>query len=431
MHAVLLPFLVATVACPQVPPRVEPAPDRPRYTVNVKVTRPFRVVTGDLTVTFTPNRPTGRLVFRLWPNGPPSQRRGARLDVGRVTSPGPGPVQAVRPNPTTLIVSLGRRLQAGSQVTVHVPWRLQLPSGHDDRIAHFRGGLRLGTFIPLLAWDPRRGWLADPPAAHLLAENAATPAADFDLRVQAPSGLRAIATGAELGPGHFRAHTVRDIGLAVGPFRVHSLVDRGVTVRVASTSRFRQARTALGFARRALRILAERYGRYPWHFYTLVIPPDLGVTGIEYPMLSFIGRGGDYERLIVEHETAHQWFYSLVGNNQARDPWLDETLATWAQTRLGSAELPPRQRVPTGVERHVGESMTYWDRQGQWYFYGVYGGGVKALRSLHNGAAVDCALRRYVARRAYGIAQPGDLLDELNGVIPDAERRLRAWGIRR
>jgi len=40
-------------------------------------------------------------------------------------------------------------------------------------------------------------------------------------------------------------------------------------------------------------------------------------------------------------------------------------------------------------------------------------------------------LRRYVARRAYAIAQPGDLLDELNRVIPGAERRLRAWGIHR
>jgi hypothetical protein len=44
---------------------------------------------------------------------------------------------------------------------------------------------------------------------------------------------------------------------------------------------------------------------------------------------------------------------------------------------------------------------------------------------------VDCALRHYVARHAYSITEPGDLLDELDRVIPGAERRLRAWGIRR
>jgi hypothetical protein len=75
--------------------------------------------------------------------------------------------------------------------------------------------------------------------------------------------------------------------------------------------------------------------------------------------------------------------------------------------------------------------MSYWDRHGPWYFYGVYAAGLHALRSLGDDAAVDCALRQYVARRAYSIAQPGDLLDELNRVIPGAERRLRAWGIHR
>ena len=75
--------------------------------------------------------------------------------------------------------------------------------------------------------------------------------------------------------------------------------------------------------------------------------------------------------------------------------------------------------------------MTYWNRLGGAYFYGVYGEGVRALRSLSNNQKVDCALRAYAARQAYAIAQPGDLLDELNAVIPSAEKRLRAWGIHR
>jgi len=75
--------------------------------------------------------------------------------------------------------------------------------------------------------------------------------------------------------------------------------------------------------------------------------------------------------------------------------------------------------------------MTYWARFPRAYFWGVYEEGANALRSLGDNGAVDCALRHYVARRAYSIAQPGDLLDELNRFIPGAERRLRAWGIHR
>ena len=82
MPTVLVPFLVAAVACPAPPARVTPRADRPRYAVELRVAPPFRKVDGRLKVTFTPNRPTDRLVFRLWPNAPRSLDEGARLVTG-------------------------------------------------------------------------------------------------------------------------------------------------------------------------------------------------------------------------------------------------------------------------------------------------------------------------------------------------------------
>ena len=35
--------------------------------------------------------------------------------------------------------------------------------------------------------------------------------------------------------------------------------------------------------------------------------------------------------IITPHEVSHQWFYSLVGNNQAMEPWLDEAIATYSE----------------------------------------------------------------------------------------------------
>ena len=413
----LVPFLVAAVACPQVPPRAEPRADRPQYVVEVEATRPFRTVSGRLRVTFTPNRPVDRLVFRTW--------AGRRLGVRDVASGG-ALLRTSRLDPTTLSVDLGRTLAAGSSATVSLAWTFVLPSTHLNRNARFRDGVRLGTFLPLLAWDPRRGWITEPGSSGL-AESAATPASDFDLRVQAPDDLRVVATGVEVDPRHFRARAVRDLALAVGPFQVVSASERGVKVQIASVGSPREI--SLTLVRQALRRLAARYGPYAWTTYTVVVPPDLTRVGIEYPMLSYVGRS-KYPKLFVDHETAHQWFYALVGNDQARDPWLDETLATWGQTRVGSQE-PPARRVRPSARRHVGSPMSYWDRQGPAYFYGVYREGLNALRSLGHDDAVDCAVRRYVARRAYSLAQPGDLLDELNRVIPGAEGRLRAWGIHR
>jgi hypothetical protein len=75
--------------------------------------------------------------------------------------------------------------------------------------------------------------------------------------------------------------------------------------------------------------------------------------------------------------------------------------------------------------------MSYWNGRQRRYFTEVYSGGVLALRSLGPPARVDCALRLYVARNAYRIAKPGDLLDALNAVFPGAEAKLRRFGIHR
>ena len=75
--------------------------------------------------------------------------------------------------------------------------------------------------------------------------------------------------------------------------------------------------------------------------------------------------------------------------------------------------------------------MTYWSHHRARYFREVYGGGVVALASLGPARRVNCALHHYAARDSYRIAQPGDLLDALNRVLPGAERRLRRFGIHR
>ena len=87
-----------------------------------------------------------------------------------------------------------------------------------------------------------------------------------------------------------------------------------------------------GRARSALEALADRFGPYPWPSLNLAVVPDLDRVGIEYPTMIFLGENGIART--TTHEVAHQWFYSLVGNDQARDPVLDEGLATYSQAEL-------------------------------------------------------------------------------------------------
>jgi aminopeptidase N len=143
----------------------------------------------------------------------------------------------------------------------------------------------------------------------------------------------------------------------------------------------------------------------------------------------FLGSGSVVRA--TTHEVAHQWFYSLVGNDQGRDPVLDEGLATYVQAELDRiwpffANLPD----PRSLLRRTGEPMTYWrDRPRGLYALAVYVNGARMLRALGHPADVTCALRRYVAANAYGIATQADLARALEARVPGARRVLAAYGI--
>ena len=125
----------------------------------------------------------------------------------------------------------------------------------------------------------------------------------------------------------------------------------------------------------------------------------------------------------------HQWFYALVGNDQGRDPVLDEGLATWAEVRADGGRGVLDEGVPSSVAGRAGEPMTFWDERRASYYRGVYVQGAQALDALGDAALVDCALRRYVAAEAFSIARPADLIAALTTAFPDAAATVGRFGV--
>ncbi len=92
------------------------------------------------------------------------------------------------------------------------------------------------------------------------------------------------------------------------------------------------------------------------------------MDGMEYDGLFFLSRGfydlydgtpKGYLTFIAAHETAHQWWFSLVGNDQAQEPWLDEALCTYMERVFYEnlySDYPPRS----------GGSLVDW-----WWYYRV------------------------------------------------------------
>jgi hypothetical protein len=99
---------------------------------------------------------------------------------------------------------------------------------------------------------------------------------------------------------------------------------------------------------RALGWLQETLGEYPWPQLTITHRLDTG--GTEFPM--FIGNGGSSQGLIT-HETAHQFAHGILANNEWRDAWLDEGMASflvsWFMEDRGQAD--PWSATVAGVAR--------------------------------------------------------------------------------
>ena len=423
-----LPVAVSP-GCPTIPARAQADPARPRYAVRADVRPSAGEVDGEVRVRFSPDLDTDRLVFRLWPNGPRASAGGARLDVGPVTIGGRA-VATTSPDVTTLVVHPDGGVPAGTAVEVTVPWQLRVPGPVQDRISRNGDALRLGSFFPILAWEPGVGWATEPPVAGF-AEASTAQTADFDLTVTVPAGYGVLASGVPDRPGHWTATAMRDVALSVGRFEVATATARAPEPVAVSVGVHAGVEESPGvYLERVVASLedfARRFGAYPWPTFTLAVTPALD-GGIEYPAHVMQGPG-TLERT-TSHEVAHQWFYALVGNNQGRDPWLDEGLATWAEFRFeGGLETLGALPLPPDARGRVAEPMTYWNSHRASYYQGVYLQGAQAVAGLGDPDLVDCALRVYVAVNAHRIARPRDLVRAASAVFPGAEERLAGLGV--
>ena len=420
-------------ACPTIPPRATPDPARPKYTLRADVNPADGTVAGQLRVLFTPDIDTDRLVFRLWPNGPRSAPAASKLETGQVTIAG-RPASSALDDPTTLSVRTGATFRAGQTLDVSMPWELRVPGAANDRISRNGDSMRLGSFFPILPWEPGVGWATDPPAGGF-AEASTAPTADFDLTVVLPEGYDVLASGErDPGrPGRFTATAMRDVAMSIGRFENLAGVAMAPQAVQVTVGMHRGTVDNDGVPAYLARVIAaledfgRRFGPYPWPAFSLAITPQLG-GGIEYP--GHVMQGNNTLG-VTSHEVGHQWFYGLVGNDQGRDPWLDEGLASWAEARMENRLAQFKARIiPPVAKNMVGEPMTFWADKAQVYSAGVYTQGAQALAALGDPELVDCALRVYVAQNAYRIARQPDLVKAAGTVFPDAAATLTAYGVK-
>ena len=418
---------VASFTCPAVPERRAPRADRPTYDWMVTVDLAAGVVEGRGQMAFTPDADTDRVVVRLWANSPRITRSGGRMEafvdgaLADVTS---------QPDPSRLVI--GRPVRAGERFQTGLVWRLTLPtSATNDRIMRGSDWMRLGSFLPVFAWEPGVGWQEQPPTSGFAEASTSVPS-DYRVVVSGvPDGASVLATGVQGEGGAWFASGVPEWAMSMGRMTVRSRTVDGVAVSVGVEATVQESPDPyLDKVVRSMQRFSTLYGPYPWPSLSFSITPGLS-GGIEYPMHVLQGPGTIGRT--TSHEVAHMWFYGLLSTNQGRDPWIDEGLATWAEGRYegSTGELMARS-IPAAGAGRAGEPMTFWESHQDAYYRSVYVQGAQAVGALAPSSpdAVDCALRHLVAKQAYEVTSPAEAAAAMAEVFPDVRDVLARFGIR-
>jgi hypothetical protein len=401
---------------------VAPDPKRPKITLTFNVSSDHSRVDGTERVVFTPDLDITELVFRLTPNTVPTVAEGNKIQVTSATADhdaGPPTYQQDGADPKTqgglLHIPFRSKVSAGTTVTADVKFTLTLGGHVFDRYGRQGGFAWFASAQPLLAWQVGYGWHTEP-MLQFPVESATSEAAQTELTVVAPSADTVIASGdprgVEGGNNTRRWHSTiaaaRDVSVALGPFQVKDSTVNGVSLRVGTPSN-----TATGPVttqiQRAMTSLSKLFGPFPFPNLSIAQLPIQG-GGIEYPS-SILLLGSS--TVVDVHETAHQWFYAMVGNSQALHAWLDEAFATYAE-QLVNHDMPPRSWATQSG--NVDRPTADYGRHAREYFAITYGKGSAALqaaRAAAGPAKFDAALRCYVNASAWRIAVPDDLAQAL------------------
>lgn len=324
----------------------------------------------------------------------------------------------------TIVVPLGGILREGASAVVRVGYRATLRTtlgGSDWLFTRANGIINAYRWIPWIS----RAVPFDRPNHGDPFVTATSPS--VEVTVTTDRAMTLATTGEHVATQgltqRFRAENVRDFILTASPtYRTSSAKDGDTTVRVFYRDGA-PAAAMIDAARDALREMSGLVGPYPYPVFNVV--QSAGGYGMEGPGIIWIptGVGSANLRYLVHHEAAHQWFYSLVGGDQAAEPFTDEAMADF----LARYVLGLRRASRCASARL---DLPIYDYSSACYYETVYiqgGNLIDDLRREIGNDAFWAAVRGWMDEHRHAIASTRSLLDALDAAAAaDLAARLRS-----
>ncbi|TAK02625.1 MAG: hypothetical protein EPO36_01315 [Chloroflexota bacterium] len=330
----------------------------------------------------------------------------------------------------TLVVPLDGVLPAGASVTVELSYTATLRpdlDGSDWLFSRAGGTLALYRWIPWVSraapFDrPNHG---DPFVTPSSGRVHVVVTADTQMDIAVPALEVAPEPQPEGMAWTFEVSDVRDVAVVLAPeLEVATGEVDGIPIRAFTRPGGLDGERLVALAERALHDEATRLRvAYPWPVFAVV--ETAGGYGMESPGLIWIPTSTPPANLtyLVHHETAHQWFYGLVGNDQQAQPFADEAAADLlARTVLGSLRGSRCDRTP--LDRSI---LRYSQAC---YYEVIYIQGGNVLDDLRKAMGTErfwAAMGDYVEAHRNGFGGTLELLEALREASPvDLTPTLRA-----
>ncbi len=292
------------------------------------------------------------IVFRLYPN---LDAFSAQMNILSVSVGGQPVTPSYAERRSVLRVPLPEPLEPGGQVELELAFNSAIERGFAANYGEYsyqQGVFTAPEWYPVLSvYEEGRGWWTAR-TRNQQGEQTYTETGLYEVRLTADEGVTIVMSGSEVGQTPNGDGTVTH-HIVSGPMRDSMLVASERLRHVAGevdgiTLNFyywddpeRLERNASAAAagieiiRTAFQVFNATFGQYPFRELD-VVQTNTRAGGIEYPGLIVIAdnywnAADDFFEVVLVHELGHQWFYSLVGNNQLQQPFVDEALTSFTE----------------------------------------------------------------------------------------------------
>lgn len=247
-------------------------------------------------------------------------------------------------NNSNLAVNLNSYLNPGDQTTVKISFVLNPKSDTstylDALLSKANGVMEVGNWFPILSNGHAMRMPGDSQYTVTADSFHMNLSMDGNYPVAAPGTVQSNGKTAavDFGPG-------RNFVFSVCPncsIKTDSI--DGIKVKTYYISGT-DGQSALNKAEDALHTFDSKFVNYPYD--TFVVAQAAGSkTANEFSGMVFVGTSMLND---IKHETSHQWFYGMLGNDQMNAPWLDEAFAEWAGLGFASHKYCSTKPVDSSI----------------------------------------------------------------------------------